>query len=206
MIEHMKSNFTLLITGANGFVGKSIIDYISNFPHELKPKTIILASRTGIDPEMRKQLDGVEIMECKNDLREPWNFKFKPTHILNFAADGSGNAYAPDAAAGFERIVDNLIHWCEQLDNPKVFHSSSGACFGYFPIHLENNTQPNRDVLQRKRIFVDSRLRAEEKLHHADSRGEIDLRMGRLFTFSGRHLVTKLQYALPSFMDQAIKN
>ncbi len=202
---------SLLITGASGFVGQSILDYLSDLPPNQLPK------RIGLTTRMQKVCTPFSLMKKTNvlniscDLQKPWEFDFQATHVINLAADGSPKAYTAESAALFCQITENLANWCRTQVTPTVFHASSGACFGIVPLPLAdlNENLPSVEILQqagpkkKKEVFIQSRITAEELLRVAEREKVLDLRIGRLFSFIGRHLRLKPQYAISSFVKMA---
>lgn len=137
------------------------------------------------------------------DLTQPWELDHSATHIIQLAADGSSSAYSKRAAVDFVQISKRLIEWCRSFEHkPIVFHASSGACFGHFPL-VAQKFDPKAWT---KSEFVEGRLAAETLLQDSDEQGIIDLRIARLFSFIGGHLSEKMHYAVPSFVSMAQAN
>jgi len=189
---------SLLITGTNGFVGQSVIDHISKLnPHHL-PNKIFLATRHGLDFDLPRNLLPAT-MVLTQDLTQKWNFTKEVSHIINLAADGSRSPYSGAANEIFTSIVSNLVSWVSTFKKPpRIFHASSGACSGFNPInHSSKTANP-------KFSFAQNRLQAEAALFKASNDFGFELSIGRLFTFSGIHLLSKGQYAIVDFIKSAI--
>ena len=208
-MPHIES---LLITGVNGFVGRSFLKYLESLPVVDLPNKICLVSRDGKFPTLEKLGQKTKLSFVMADLEEPWNFSFPATHIAHFAADGSPNAYSMTAADKFIRISKNLENWLVGLNCPTLFFASSGACFGSVPLATEGLeiTQGIGELTSRNRLdqqkvqLIRSRLQAEDSLLNLDSSGQIDLRIGRLFSFIGNSLFNKPQYAVNSFIEMGL--
>ena len=197
MITLMKN---LLITGASGFVGRSVVDYISSIPKDQRPESITLVSRTVIVDLDKQVMNDLNLKYVQADLLNEWSFDSSFTHVLQLAADGSELAYSEKAAEDFVKFTQRLIEWCETLaSKPVVVHASSGACFGYFPLGSSNDSAKNWSKLR----FVEGRLEAEHLLQSANRREIFDLRIARLFSFIGSHIRGKIHYAVPSFISMA---
>ena len=191
---------SLLITGSNGFVGQSFLDYLSSLPVQNRPKELYLANRRPLVDRKVNQFGDTKIHQIQADLELPWNFDFRVSHVLNLAADGSSTSYSIESASSFTKIGKNLAQWVK-LINPKVLvHASSGACFGLKPI------AGNSNVSQDKSKFISSRLQSEEFI--TNSCEEVDVRsvIARLFTFIGPQLLRKKQYAVSCFINEAVSN
>lgn len=202
---------SLLVTGSNGFVGKSFLDYLGTLPVEELPLNLGLVSR-GVSPQISDELAAhTAVTRIQADLAKPWEFEYPATHVVHLAADGSSSAYSIEAADRFVSMVGNLVAWCRQLDDPVLFHASSGACFGHISIEgADEHAGPELgggegNSAQKKGIFVKSRLAAEANLKSAAAEGLMDLRIGRLYSFIGRHLYEKPHYAASAFVNMALE-
>jgi nucleoside-diphosphate-sugar epimerase len=189
---------SLLITGANGFVGRSIIDQISMLSDEDLPQELLLVTRQGLDFDLPVNLRTVSKV-LSQDLTQKWNFDNNVSHIINLAADGSKTSYSTEANDTFSSIVTNLISWVSTNQKaPRVFHASSGACSEYKPISgMKNLSNPKSD-------FAQNRLKAERDLQRASEDFNFELSIGRLYAFSGIHLLRKSQYAISNFIKSGI--
>ena len=180
------------------------MDYLVTLKPEFRPRSLALVSRStkifvpaGLEIEQG-------IVHIQADLLRPWNFEFAATHVLHLAADGSASAYSEKAADEFQIMASHLANWTRRQERPKVFLASSGACFGTPTISAGVISKSEREGAS-KSIFVDSRFAAEEILRGAASDGSIDLRIGRLFSFIGKHMYYKSQYAVPAFIRMAME-
>ena len=189
---------SLLITGTNGFVGRSIIDQIAKLDTHKLPCELLLVTRRGLDFELPARLKPITTV-LNQDLTQKWKFHREVSHIINLAADGSRSPYSDTANITFSSIVTNLVSWVSSFQKPmRVFHASSGACTGYVPLSNSSGT-PNP-----KFSFAQNRLEAELAIKKASNDFGFELTIGRLFTFSGTHLLGKGQYAISDFIKSAI--
>ena len=75
---------SLLITGSNGFVGRSIVEYLGNLNSPLLPKEVALVTRRGLAYKLPKNLiPHTRVIE--QDLLFDWQFEAEPSHIVNLA-------------------------------------------------------------------------------------------------------------------------
>ena len=189
---------SLLITGTNGFVGRSIIDQIAKVDSRQLPKELLLVTRQGLDFDLPISLKDITTV-LNHDLTQKWKFDKEVSHVINLAADGSRSPYSTAANNTFTSIVSNLVTWVSTFQkSPRIFHASSGACSGFRPI---SNSIEASDT---KSSFSRNRLAAELTLKKASSDLGFELSIGRLFTFSGVYLLEKRHYAISDFIKSAI--
>jgi nucleoside-diphosphate-sugar epimerase len=189
---------SLLITGANGFVGQAIIQELGTLEQENLPSEIILVTRNGLNVELPLSLRDITCV-VSQDLTKPWNISYQSSHVINLAADGSHSPYSKEASDSFVLIGRNLINWLKTLDcQVSVFHASSGACFDY----VDSNT--SQYLSGGKAEFIKGRIQVEEDLSREFSDNDLKLSIGRLFTFSGNLLLQKNQYAITEFIKSGL--
>lgn len=189
---------SLLITGTNGFVGRSIIDQIAKVDVQELPHELLLITREGLDFDLPTNLIPITTV-LNHDLTKKWNFNKEVSHIINLAADGSKDPYSISANNTFTSIVTNLVSWVSTFQKSlRIFHASSGACSEFRP--LTNSS----DQFNPKSSFKQNRLDAELALNRASVNFGFELSIGRLFTFSGTHLLGKSHYAISDFIKSAI--
>jgi nucleoside-diphosphate-sugar epimerase len=189
---------SLLITGTNGFVGRSIIDQITKVDSQHLPHELLLVTRQGLDFDLPINLRAITTV-LNQDLKQKWKFGKEVSHIINLAADGSRSPYSTAANNTFTSIVANLVSWVSTFQkSPRVFHASSGACSGFRPLSGSSAS------FNPKSSFAQNRLEAELALKKASSDFGFELSIGRLYSFSGVHLLGKDQYVISDFIKSAI--
>jgi nucleoside-diphosphate-sugar epimerase len=186
------------ITGANGFVGKSIAELISSLSNEKLPQKITFITRKGLNFQLEESVKGRSV-DINQDLTEPWMFAKNISHFLNLAADGSRKPYEIEACQNFSKISSNLVQWLEGVDfKMQIFHASSGACFGPQPLFGRQNSENRKEFFMKNRIEVESYLvQWVPSMNHA-------LSIGRLFSFSGKNILEKSHYALSNFIQSSL--
>jgi len=189
---------SLLITGSNGFVGRSIVEYLGNLNNSLLPKEVTLVTRQGLTYEIPESLiPHTKVIE--QDLLVDWQFEAEPSHIVNLAADGSKSPYSKESSDSYVRLNQNLVNWVSKKEKAiRIFHASSGACFGHKP--LTPGIQPSNA----KETFTEARIKVEENLMKIRCQEGIQVIIGRLFSFTGINLLSKNQYAVTSFIKSAL--
>lgn len=186
------------ITGANGFVGKSVVEKISSLSYEKLPQKITFITRNGLNFQLEERVKNRSV-DISQDLTETWKFAKNISHFLNLAADGSREPYESEACQNFTKISSNLVQWLEGVDfQMQIFHASSGACFGPQPLLGGQNSKNRKELFIQNRIAVESFLvQRVPSMNHA-------LSIGRLFSFSGKNMLEKSQYALTNFIQTSL--
>lgn len=189
----------LAITGVNGFVGKSIVDFLASLNESQLPRKLTFITRSGINFEVQQNLKAIT-NEVEQDLSYSWNIPTDISHLINLAADGSINSYSEDACSKYELISNNLISWIKKSQSEKrILHASSGACFGYKALNREQKNDPTKE------LFIKSRISVENHLIEASSSLGFEIAIARLFTFSGKNILSKSQYAISNFVNSAVQ-
>lgn len=189
---------SLLITGSNGFVGRSTVEYLGKLDKSLLPNEVILVTRQGLNYEIPENLFP-RTRVIKQDLLNDWKFEAQPSHIINLAADGSRAPYSKESSDSYVLLNRNLINWISRQEKSiKIFHASSGACFGHKPL------TPGIQPADTKNGFINSRLKVEEILLEFSCQQGIALSIGRLFSFTGNNLLSKNHYAVTTFIKSAL--
>ena len=187
----------LLITGSNGFVGQSFLNYLENVSAEYLPEKIILVNRNEVVPISNTIRNRTDIISITADLSQKWEFKVDASHILNLAGDGSGNAYTDRAAQSFIKICENLASWAASSKPKVIVHASSGACF--------YSGSKNENFLSKANLIF-SRLEGEKILARLNDEHKIRVVAARLFTFIGPNMLAKQQYAVSMFIRNSMLN
>ena len=187
----------LLITGSNGFVGQSFLNYLEKVSADYLPEKIILVNRSEVVPISNTIRNRIEIISIKADLSQKWEFKVDASHVLNLAGDGSGNAYTDRAAQSFIKICENLAAWAASSKPKVIVHASSGACF--------YSGSKNENFLSKANLIF-SRLEGEKILDRLNNEHKIRVVAARLFTFIGPNMLAKQQYAASMFIRDSMLN
>jgi nucleoside-diphosphate-sugar epimerase len=189
---------SILITGSNGFVGRSVVEYLGKLNNSLLPREIILVTRNGLTYKIPASISPFSRV-IEQDLLDDWQFDANPTHIVNLAADGSRTSYSQESSDSYVLLNRNLVDWISRQEREvKIFHASTGACFGYKPI--SSDAEPE-DI---KKIFIQARIKVEDNLRELSNQQKFSLSIGRLFSFTGNNLLSKNQYAVTTFIKSAL--
>lgn len=188
---------SLLITGSNGFVGQSFLNYLCNLPTDLLPNELVLVNRNPAKIPKSNNVAKCKINFILADLTKPWEFDQEISHVLNLAGDGSANAYSEESAKNFIKICQNLKIWSKKNYPKVIVHASSGACF----YNSKNDTTFNN-----KKFLIESRVQGEALVNEISKDSGTKTLSARLFTFIGPNIINKTQYAASSFISNALEN
>lgn len=189
----------LAITGANGFVGRSIVDLLDSLPQEFLPEHVTLITRKGLNYQIGESLSK-KCTQVSQDLTKTWELPQTISHLVNLAADGTSEPYSQQACEHFDVISENLTSWISKSNRDiRVFHASSGACFGF------KGLNKNKNIDETKVAFASNRISVENKLVQRSEELGFELSIGRLFSFSGKHILNKRQYAISNFIQAALQ-
>ena len=201
----MLSIDTLVITGSNGFVGQSLLEFINKLSSSGRPKRIVTINRTDYSKIVLSSFPDLNIDYRVEDLRLPWQFDVPNAHLINLAADGSQNAYSEEASNLFTTIGLRMSEWIRKNRPLSLFHASSGASFGVVPLETMIDNSEHVKFFNRKDRFIESRLKVERNLTSLAEVENIKIVIGRLFSFVGPNILKKDQYAISSFVHDAVK-
>lgn len=206
-MNNIFSNKNLLITGATGFIGKNILDYILINNIQFKSITIITRNSNNFQSTYTnlKFLKNVKIIS--SDIKDLM-IKNKNFEIIIHAATSvvetisSINLYH-DIIIGTENILKIAIkNNCELFIN-----FSSGAVYGIFnerkPKHEHDNLLINNEY--DKITYSISKTTTEHLCYIYSLEQKFKILNLRCFSFIGNYL-NKLHYAIGEFINLAIQN
>lgn len=171
---------TLTLIGANGFVGKSLLEYAEK-KQSLKSQfsKIILISRSKIK---RKRIKKIFIKYIQKDINE---FKVLPKTDFIIYAINSNN---------FKKDIKSLKKFISLINSiqkkTKILFTSSGAVYG--------SLKGKKDYIRIKKIT--------EKSFQKLGKDGYKVSIARLFSFIGKYILENKNYAISDFINSAIKN
>ncbi len=201
-----RNKCNLIVTGANGFVGTSIIDFLTTLDETSLPQRVYLLGRSPhYKMEGKLRLINTHVEYLQIDLTNKWNFEIPNSVLINLAADGSQSSYSQEASDSYIQIGANLTEWLKRNQVRKIFHASTGAVTDSLkPLTLDKSDCET--PFSRKEVFINSRKKVESMLLDSSHKFKGDLTIARLFSFIGPNILEKKQYAVSSFIDQAFVN
>lgn len=197
---------SLLITGASGFVGKSLLSTLAT-SHIPGIKNLHIPYRNQfpqIDSELFEE-QGIKVTLYRLDLTEQWDLDIEVDAVINLAAEGLFEPYSVASSLKYEKINANFVNWLiHQERMPKrILHTSTGACYGRFTRDKYGSVTKMSSNGWEKSGFVESRVRVENLLRDFANMNSINLVVARLFTFSGVGLLNR-GYAISRMIREAI--
>ena len=196
---------TLTIIGSNGFFGKSIIDYsIKNSLYKWKINKIICISRKKIKKEfLPKNLLKTKIVSISADIR---SMKTLPkSDYFIYAANSKNMNLNIKGINNFKKLI------LKEPKKVKILFTSSGAVYGKTKpgIKIKENHSIQLKNLNALKGYKKNYSKTKiliEKIFLQLSKKKYNVSIARCFTFIGKHILEKKDYAISNFISNAIKN
>lgn len=201
----MKNKKSLLIIGATGFFGKTILNFIlNNYYYKKKFSHIFLLSR---NPEKLKishnTKNKINIKYIKRDIHKAKSLPYAD-YVL-YLATSSNSKKDYEAISNYVKIAQ-IIH-----KKSKILFTSSGAVYGVQPVSLESFDEK---YLTKKIIPYDKGYKKNySKYKMLSEKKFLDLgkknykvTIARCFTFVGRYLPTNKNFVVGNIMNQILNN
>jgi nucleoside-diphosphate-sugar epimerase len=188
-----------LVSGFNGFVGQSLLTYIN----EQKGSGIDFTFLTS--NERTDSLKNIHKIKLRS-IDEFFNIELKHGSFSTYI-----HAMSSPRCRGTLRFSDNMmglrkaLNACKELKIGKFVYLSSGAVY-------EDSSEKKREVDRLKKLcglendYVKSKLISERWVKKYCLNNGIEYCILRLFTFGGKSLVTRLEFALSEFVRSACIN
>jgi nucleoside-diphosphate-sugar epimerase len=193
-----------LITGGSGFVGLSLIDEIvgsggsvvatsrdGKRPHGVDPSVTFVPWDIGSDLSYIEDVDCV--IHCATPASAMLNSTF-PDEMYRLNVEG---------ATAVRRFAERR----KRGRKLQILFTSSGAVYGDFFSNLSNFSEPSDFGTQRygaTSAYGRGKREAESILLRGSKEGLYDLRIARLFAFSGHYLPLDRHFAIGNFVRDAI--
>ena len=194
---------TLLIIGATGFFGRSIIDFIFHNNKEKKLKKILLLSRRIDKKKINKKFNkDIVVKKIYADISKLKKIPFAD-YVIYCAIDHN---YYHD-----HKGVCNYYKLAKKYHlKSKILYTSSGAVYGVQPTYIKkinedyliNNKRVNfKDI--KKNNYSITKLK-NEKIFKKLSQLKIKVSIARCFAFVGKHLPRDSNYVVGNFIKNIL--
>jgi UDP-glucuronate decarboxylase len=199
----------ILLTGATGFVGRSLLRYYKSMG-ENSPKVIAISRNPerfwSAYPELKKAAKWISA-----DILIPESLpKHLPcTHIIHAAAD---SITRPESSVldHYDQIVlgtRNMLESAIASGAKRFLFVSSGAVYGPQPLHIKTISESYcgmPDPLDSRNVYGVSKRTAEHLCALYAEKYDIDTIVARCFAFVGQDLPLDKHFAIGNFIRDAL--
>ena len=188
-----------LVSGFNGFVGQSLLNYI-NLQKERELDITFLTSSKSVHRYINLNETSLESID------DFFNCNLKHGSFSTYI-----HAMSSPRSRGVSRFSDNLsglgraLTACKELGIKKFLYLSSGAVYEDSP-EKKREIDPLKQVSSLDNDYVKSKLISESWVKQYCRNNGIEYCILRLFTFGGKNIVTRLEFALSAFIRSACVN
>jgi len=189
------------VTGASGFVGRVLLKNLATSPEIENVENLFLAYHKVPIPQhiVQRLQEKTSVETVQHDATQTWYFHSDMDVVVNLAADGTYEPYSPSSIAKFTSIGENMTHWLDHSSVVRIVHASSGICD-----YLEAATGAPILASPGKRDFAEGRRNVENIVREKEN-SQRSSRILRLYSFVGKELLSKPQYAINQFLTSAVE-
>lgn len=185
-----------LVSGFNGFIGQSMAEYADKNMSLGTGLTFLTSS----DPALKYQK--------KNKIKLDSVYNFYNAHLKQDSFSTYIHAMSSPRSRGTLRLSDNLtalrkaLKACKALRIKKFIYLSSGS------VYLDSNRKKREgDLIHSinsvENDYIKSKLLAERWVQKYCNQNNISYCILRLFTFGGKNIAPRIEFALSSFVRSA---
>ena len=196
----------IAITGASGFVGRSLLDLL-NEAALAGPRIEVTAVSRHPVPEASSRWSGLHLQWAPCDLTSQVPDLPVPELVIHAASAAvSASGSSSEERAGTELLIaDGLCEWVAQSRTaPHVVLVSSGAVYGEQSKSLLRIAPTAAVDVKSADPYTAAKLAVEQRLIRERDAGSIGLTVARLFAFLGPNFDRHSHYAFAQFIDEAL--
>tara|TARA_Y100001970_G_scaffold290732_1_gene425515 strand:+ start:78 stop:980 length:903 start_codon:yes stop_codon:yes gene_type:complete len=188
---------TLLILGASGFFGQSLIDYTKKFGlKKWSINKVILISRRKI--KIKKKIRKVQIIHLRKEIKK---IKFLPkADYIFYFINEHNQKKSLDSFKKFNSLIKNI------KEKTSILFTSSGAVYGLIKNKKETNESKkiNTNKIDKfnnyKKKYALNKYKMENILKKTNNK-KLIISILRCFTFIGKEILLRKQYAISDFIN-----
>jgi len=192
---------TLLILGASGFFGKSLIDYAKNYGlKKWSIDKVILVSRRKID--LKKNIKKIKIIHLRKEIKK---IKYLPkANYIFYFINEKNQKKSLESFKKFNSLIKNI------KDKTSILFASSGAVYGLIKNKKDTieskkiNTIKIAKFNNYKKKYALNKYKMEKNLKKIKNK-KLNISILRCFTFIGKEIIMRKQYAISDFIN-SVKN
>jgi UDP-glucuronate decarboxylase len=208
------SNATLLVTGATGFFGRSVLRFLMQVagPHADPGWSLTALSRDPVAfTQAYPEFSGVAWLSfCQGDVMNPETFPAGQfTHVIHAAAESTGGS-TQNAIERFDQIVEGTRHvlqWAAAHGVERFLYTSSGAVYGPQPLDLGKISEGwygSPDPMLGSSAYGIAKRAAEHLCLLYSERHGMQTVVARGFAFVGPDLPLDAHFAIGNFIRDAL--
>lgn len=200
------SSAKILVTGATGFVGKSLLYILKYFIafHRINFQVFVLIGNSNQEWLKSKYPEfitlRIENLGVKFILSD-FDFVF---HLANSNVGMTSPSFKPEHSVAYS-ILKRLLTSLKSTSEVRILLSSSGAVYGSYQIDAPGPLAENIPIKSTHLgPYAMTKLRCEELLLHSSS-SQVSPIVCRLFSFYGPHLPINSNFAIGNFFRDSIE-
>ncbi len=188
---------TLLILGASGFFGQSLIDYAKKFGlKKWSINKVILVSRRKI--HIKKNIKKTQIIHLRKEIKK---IKFLPkADYIFYFINENNQKKSLESFKKFNSLIKNI------KEKTSILFASSGAVYGLIKNKKDTkeskkiNTNKISKFNNYKKKYALNKYKMENILKKINNK-KLNISILRCFTFIGKKILLRKQYAISDFIN-----
>ena len=182
-----------LISGGNGFVAKSILNYIDD---QLVFDNIGIITRSP-DKVIFKSHKNIRIYNHNEIIDGDFDSSIK--YDIYFHAISAPRSLKNDRFFVNEDLLSSYLEVCANIGIKSIVYFSSGAVRNHGEVFCNKSNNTNHKI-----HYAHHKIKSEQFVVNFCKRNLISYKIFRLYTFSGSHLLNRNEFAISQMITQAL--